>query len=159
MAAESVQRGLVVNWYKRAQGSGFYQALMNLRPQMAAAAQAVYDRWDQSDPDGDPELGFGGICQDIAEAIADVVSSSGFNAGTMSAQCGEQHVWCVAYAEIPTPYGVEYEGYHVDIPYSVYERGGGYNWQKIEGVQFDPSHITISSMQSDDVAGYLEYGE
>jgi hypothetical protein len=150
-----------MNWFKRAayprmQQTPFYSALMNARPQLAAAAQRIYDAWDQSHPDGDPELGFGGICQDIAEAIADVVGSLGFNAGTMSAQCGEQHVWCIAYNENADG---SYEGYHVDISPYVYETGGGYNWQKIPEVVFDANHIAISPMDSDDVAGYLEYGE
>jgi hypothetical protein len=130
-------------------------ALLNARQQFSAAAQRIYDEWDQSHPDGDPDLGFGGICQDIAEAISDVVSSLGFNAGTMSAQCGEQHVWCIAYNE--TEQG--YEGYHVDISPNVYETGGGYNWKKIQEVVFDADHISISLMQPGDVESYLEYGE
>lgn len=127
---------------------------------MAQAAQQVYDQWDQSGPDGDPELGFGGICQDIAEAISDVVRTAGHNTGTMSAQCGEQHVWAIAYSEYQDPeLGTQYEGYHIDIPYSVYETGGGYNWTKKKGVKFDPNYITIDPMPHEDVAGYLEYGE
>lgn len=149
-----------MNWYKRAAAyrSPFYNALLNLRPQLAAAAQAVYDSWEQ-DADGmDEELGSGGICQDIAAAIADVVSNSGFNAGTMESQCGEQHVWAIAYNEVETEEGTEYEGYHVDIPFSVYETGGGYNWKKIPHVQIDANHISIYPMPSNDVQDYLQYG-
>ena len=148
-----------MNWFKTANAyrSPFYNALLNLRHQFAAAAQKVYDSWDQSNEYGDEELGWGGICQDIAEAISDVVSSSGFNAGTMSAQCGEQHVWAIAYNQIETEEGTEYEGYHIDIPYHVYETGGGYNWKKIPHVQIDANHISIYPMQSDEVEGYLQY--
>lgn len=149
-----------MNWFKRAMGARystpFFLALMNARQQFATAAQNIYNAWDQSHPDGDPELGFGGICQDVAEAIADVVGSLGFNAGTMSAQCGEQHVWCIAYKQNPDG---TYEGYHVDIEPYVYETGGDYNWKKIPEVTFDANHVSISPMQNDDIAGYLEYGE
>jgi hypothetical protein len=153
-----------MTWYRRITAvryqSPFYKSLLNARAQFAAAAQKVYDQWDQSHPDGDPELGFGGICQDIAAAISDVVSSLGFNAGTMSAQCGEQHVWCIAYNEYQDEAeGVQYEAYHIDISPYVYETGGGYTWKKIPEVVFDANHISISPMPSTDVAAYLEYGE
>ena len=34
----------------------------SLKPQMAKAAQAVYDSWEQDEEHGDVEVGFGGIC-------------------------------------------------------------------------------------------------
>ena len=50
-----------------------------LVPQLIAAAQQEYDVWDQSGEDGDPELGFGGICQNIAEAMSGILSEHGID--------------------------------------------------------------------------------
>jgi hypothetical protein len=126
------------------------QTLMALRPHMAAAAQQVYDAWDQSDEHD--EYNGGGICQDIAEAIADVIYSQfpgdNYNAGTVSAQCGEQHVWVIM--------TVGGQGFEIDVPYSMYERGGGYTWQKIQGVKFEPNDIIIAPMDHQDAANALD---
>ena len=128
-----------MNWYKISQKQyrgRLYNKLMQLRPQFAAAAQKVYDEWDQNNEGIDDTLGSGGICQDIAEAIANVVSfSTNYNASTIEAQCGEQHVWAVVYNKT--------EAYHVDIHYGVYETGGGYNWKKKPDVKFDANMIEI----------------
>ena len=124
------------------------QTLMNLRPQMAAAAQQVYDAWEQGEND---EYNGGGICQDIAEAISDVIYSQfpgEFDAGTVNAQCGEQHVWVMM--------AVRNEGFEIDVPYSLYERGGGYTWEKIQGVKFDPSDIMIAPIDHQDARNALE---
>lgn len=132
------------------QDSQVLQTLMALRPQMAAAAQQVYDNWDQSDEYD--EYNGGGICQDIAEAIADVIHQQfpgEVDAGTVSAACGEQHVWCIL--------AVGDEGYEIDIPYSMYERGGGYTWEKIQGVQFKPNDIVIAPMNAQDARDALEH--
>ena len=130
------------------------QTLMALRPHMARVAQQVYDNWDQSDEND--EYAGGGICQDIAEAIADVIHSQfpGYNwddhnAGTVSAQCGEQHVWVMM--------TVGKEGFEIDVPYSMYERGGGFSWQKIQGVKFEPDDIIIEPMNHQDAANALDY--
>lgn len=127
--------------------STIHQALMNLRPQMAAAAQKVYDAWEQGEDD---EYNGGGICQDIAEAIVGVVHQNGLDvdAGTVSAACGEQHVWAVV--------AVEGEGFEIDIPYSTYETGGGYTWNKIPGVQFSPEDIIIAPVDASDARQMLD---
>ena len=128
-------------------------------PTRKAAAQRVYNEWDQSHPDGDPELGFGGICENIADEIGNVVQSLGFDTGTMSAQCGEQHIWAIAYTEIPTLFGTEYEGYHIDISPSIYESGYSYVWRKKKGVVFDANHVSITPIDADQLESYLQYGE
>lgn len=136
------------NWFENIKSPAF-QSLVKLRPQMAIAAQNVYDNWVQ---DEDDEYNGGGICQDIAEAISNVVNnnySGNFDVGTVSAQCGEQHVWVVM--------TVDDEAFEIDVPYSMYERGGGYNWQKIQGVKFSPNDIIISPMDHGDAKQALEY--
>ncbi len=117
----------------------------------ASIAQKVYDEWDQSDEEGgDPELGFGGICQDIAEGISGKLNEMGVDATTVSATIGDQHVWVVAKLND----GV----YSIDIPPGVYESGGGYNWQKLPGVQFSKDHIVVDRLSSnpDDFDQYTE---
>lgn len=123
--------------YGPADETPLYHKLDALRPHLAQAAQQVYDQWDASDPEfGDPELGFGGICQDISCAISGVLADHGIGTRELDAQTGEQHVWTFAHDG--------QHGYHVDIHPDHYETGGGYNWQKIPGVQFTPDHVSIT---------------
>jgi len=125
-------------WYKLSQVDLKTQ-LMSLRGQFAQAAQRVYDEWNViPGEEMDDELGGGGICQDIAEAIAEVVQMNIQNVEPHivdSQGVGDQHVWvCVCNEE---------ECFDVDIPPSIYERGGGYSWKKIPGVVFSPNCISI----------------
>lgn len=109
--------------------------LDNQIPDMVSATQKAYDQWEQ-DADGmNDELGAGGICQDIAEEIAGVLSLSGIDAGTVSASVGDQHVYVLA----KLADGV----YEVDISPRLYESGSGYTWKKKPGVKFDPSMISV----------------
>jgi uncharacterized protein (TIGR02996 family) len=125
------------------ESSPLHQKLHALRPELAKAAQEVYDSWDASDPEhGDPECGFGGICHEIAGAMQDVLSRHGVDATELSAATGEQHVWTGAFD------GTHF--YHVDIAPHHYETGGGYNWQKIPGVQFTPEHVDLSPDNRED---------
>lgn len=114
--------------------------ITSLIPKMITRIQKLYDEWDQSGEFGDPELGFGGICQDFAEIIADVINEV-YEAHTVSQTMGDQHVYVVA----RMPDGV----YYVDIPPNVYETGGGYTWKKIEGVKFEPGDFIIDRLSSD----------
>jgi hypothetical protein len=108
--------------------------LKSLRAKLAAVAQDEYDKWDE---DEDVYAG-GGICHLIADRMADVLIAHHFDVGIVSAQIGEQHVWCVA----KTDDGVV----SVDIPPSTYERGGGYSWHKLQGVGLEP--MTLCWMSS-----------
>jgi hypothetical protein len=120
---------------------------------LAARAQKVYDEWDASDPEhGDPEVGFGGICQDIADEMVDELFAQGAQATPMACSVGEQHVFVI---------GQFTEGvYEIDIAPGTYESGGGYNWQKKPGVTFEPDDISIERLSSDprDFAEYTEEG-
>jgi hypothetical protein len=111
--------------------------LDHLKPQLAAAAQKVYDAWNQ-DPNGDDaELGVGGLCQDVAYGMASVLGDAGIECTTVSAEIGEQHVWVVA----RTPSG---DVYDVDINPYRYETGGGYAWRKTPDVVFTPDDVEIN---------------
>lgn len=115
--------------------------LTSLLPQLVQAAQKEYDEWQQDAEGNDEMLGSGGICQEIADAICDVLSRNNIDCMHVSAQVGEQHVWTVAKFE---------EGvYEIDIHPSYYETGGGYNWKKIPDVVFDDEMISIGRLSSD----------
>jgi len=108
-------------------------------PQLIKAAQQVYDEWQQDDEGYDEELGHGGICQDIAEAISGVLSDYGIETAVVDNNgMGDQHVWTVAQLND----GI----YEIDIPPHLYERGSGYTWKKIPNVRFDETFIHMSKM-------------
>lgn len=132
----------------------FLSRLNALRPQMCQAAQITYDAWDQNEDGEDVELGYGGLCQDVASAISDVLSSNGISCYTLSAEVGEQHVWVLAWEKDNPPYN----GYHVDIPPGVYETGGGYTWRKIPDVVFSPRHIDLYKADDETVEYALKDG-
>ena len=122
--------------------NNYSEKLLNqLKKSIVPKVQKVYDEWNQNEEGYDEMLGFGGICQDIADAIADVISDTGIECTTVSQQTGEQHVYVVAKMED----GV----YNIDISPYTYETGGGYSWKKIPDVEFDERDIIINRLDSD----------
>lgn len=113
-----------------------------LKSELSEAAQKVYDEWEQDEEGNDFELGSGGICQDIAQEISEVLSEHGIdNMIVDNCGMGEQHVWVHA----KTQEGVIY----IDIPYHIYETGSGYNWKKIHDVKFKPEDIVLDIINTD----------
>jgi len=102
-----------------------------------AAAQRIYDEWDESDRD---TYAGGGICHIIADAICDVMWDIGIECTTVSCSY-EQHV----YVAVKVGEGV----YTIDIPYSIYETGGGFNWQKKPDIKFDTGDVVFYKVSSD----------
>lgn len=112
--------------------------IIRLRPELAKAAQKVYDEWDEGKEE---DLAGGGICQDIADAVVTVLDRHGIESSSVSASVGDQHVYAVAKVQ---------EGvFEVDIAPNTYEQGSGYNWKKIPGVVFDANDILISKIHDD----------
>lgn len=118
--------------------SSLVKHLEDLRPQLSEAAQKVYDSWDPSGEDGDPEVGFGGICDEIRKELSDVISNHDDICIHKGESDGDDHAWLIVHR------GKEVMG--VNIPAYHYESGGGYNWFKKPGVQFGPEHIEIWPM-------------
>lgn len=118
------------------------RALESLRPQIAAAAQAVYDEWEQ-DADGlDPELGSGGICDRISDAMSEVVGNAIPNVQIAEGGAeGDDHAWIIVHDGRA--------GYAVDIPAHTYEAGGGYSWTKVPDVRFTPDDISIAKVPAE----------
>lgn len=116
--------------------SPFKREIEQLRPQMVEAAQKIYDEWEQDENGEDPELGSGGICDQIADAIVGVLQEHLGDIDTFEGgQDGDDHAWVIVQRGS--------EAYGVDIPPGVYESGGGYSWKKIDGVVFKPEYIVI----------------
>ena len=127
------------------------EKVKQLRPQLAQAAQQVYESWDQDEDGYDEELGSGGICQDIADAMSDVLNEQGIDSITVDTNgVGDQHVWIV----IQVAEGV----FEVDIPPHVYETGSGYTWRKRPGILIEPSDVVIDKL-SDNPDDFDQYGE
>jgi hypothetical protein len=112
------------------------------RGAMCQLAQKVYQEWDQSDEEyGDPELGFGGICDLIAEQISNVLGQYDIACTSWNtADSGENHTSVIANLAD----GV----FEVDISPYVYETGGGYTWHKKPNVVFDPDHVSVTRIEA-----------
>jgi hypothetical protein len=119
--------------------------LKALKAQLAEGAQKVYDLWQQNEENFDEEWGQGGICQDIADIICDILIQHDIDCQIVEAQIGEQHVWAVAYD------GEYREAYNVDIPPDVYELGSGYKWTKRKDIKINPYDIIIEPIDYEDL--------
>jgi len=117
--------------------------LEKIKHHLAIAAQKVYNNWDQVDGH-DEHYGTGGICDDIAEAMCEVVNQK-------LPQYGCFHLYD-EYACHTSIYVYDTTAkliFNVDIsPYN-YETGGGYTWKKITGVTFSKDMVTISDYMLD----------
>jgi hypothetical protein len=128
----------------------------NILDEMVAAAQAVYDQWQQDEEGnsigwvGNYELGQGGICHIIADDMIDVLYKHGIRDVQSVCSSFEQHVYII---------GQFKEGiYEIDIPYRIYETGGGFTWKKIPDVEFVRSNIRINGIDDDpkNISQYTE---
>lgn len=110
--------------------------LEQLKFEMAEAAQKVYDEWEQDEHGNDAELGSGGICDSITNAIAGIIVSSIANVETFDGgQEGDDHAWTIAQRDG--------EAFGIDINPRVYEVGGGYHWKKRPGAIIRPDEVEI----------------
>jgi len=117
------------------EGGPLREQLESQREAFAAAAQRVYDEWEQDEDGLDEDLGAGGICDQISAAIAAVVECDTVEGG----QDGDDHAWLIATDWVA-------EAYQVDIHPSWYEEGGGYTWRKTPSVKFTGEMITIAPL-------------
>lgn len=116
-----------------------FSRLASLRGDMASAAQSVYDAWHQDDDGIDEEIGCGGICDRVADAIGGIIVDRlpGVEID-QGGQDGDDHAFVIAY---DTDTAVS-----VDIPASVYESGGGYAWRKRPGVTITQDDVTLDEL-------------
>jgi hypothetical protein len=118
---------------------------------LVQAAQKEYDKWSQ-DADGyDEEVGYGGICQLIADELVCILSNHDIYNCEIISSNSEPHVYVM---------GCFKEGiFTIDIPWSIYERGSGYVWKKLPNVVFDEDHIVIDCIDPNpaNFSKYIEY--
>jgi hypothetical protein len=111
-----------------------------LRPRLAAAADAVVQAWEQDPEEGDPELGWGGPCDRVNEALQGVLAEGleGSSAEIEDGgQDGDDHAWTL----VTFPDGAVVQ---VDVPARVYETGGGYVWTKRPNAKVRPEDVSIA---------------
>jgi len=117
--------------------SNLLSQLISLRGHMALEAQKIYDEWQPNKDGFDEVTGYGGICDEISNALSEVIASSIEDINIEEGgQDGDDHAYLVVHDSS--------SGYVVDIPYYLYERGGGYNWKKIPEVSFKETDIVIT---------------
>lgn len=131
------RRGLVASKTAR---SSMLQNLNGLKHKMAAAAQLVYDDWEQDEDGVDEHYGEGGICDDIADAIGSVVQQA-YDYNVYTHYCEyDTHTSLYIHNEDLS------EICYVDIHPTHYESGYGYKWKKIHGVTLTADMIDIEDV-------------
>ncbi|MCE6958813.1 hypothetical protein LAZ40_07090 [Cereibacter sphaeroides] len=111
-----------------------------LRAALAASAQTVLDGWQQDEQGWDEELGQGGACQDVANAMQEVLAANGIeDCLALFTEFDGGHVFLV----VNLSDGV----FTLDIAPSTYESGAGYVWRKREGVVLGPGDIHLSRIE------------
>jgi len=87
--------------------------ISGLRPRLDQTAQQVYDSWEWDENGFRYEYGGGGICDEIAEKLADKILNTFSEMGidveiTSGCQDGDDHAWIVVYSQD--------DAWGVDIP-------------------------------------------
>lgn len=108
--------------------------LLPILPKLTAAAQEVYDNWIQDAEGLDPELGTGGICDRISNALSSVLAGAHLESEE-AGQEGDDHSFLLV--------KTKGESFFLDLPSYLYETGGGYRWKKRPNVRFSPQDFVI----------------
>lgn len=107
--------------------------------QISQIGQKEYDQWSQDETGYDEAVGHGGICHLIADQIVMFLDKMGYESLTHSLD-SEVHVLVV----VKLTDGI----YWIDIPYHLYETGGGYVWKKKPNIIFDKTFVTFNKISS-----------
>jgi len=117
--------------------------LNKLRPALAAAAQKIYDEWAPDEEGIDDELGSGGICDRVVEAMSDEIAQALEVNIAEGGQEGDDHAFLLV--DDGT------DAFIVDIPAGVYETGSGYRWTKRPDIKIEPGDVLISQIDIEDI--------
>ena len=131
------------------------QQINAIRLKLIDVASKEYDKWNQVDG-YDEELGSGGICHLIADRMIEILDEEFNTVGkeifaTTKNLSDVQHVnVLVALSD-----GI----YELDLPYWIYETGGGFSWTKKPDVVFETDDIVLYKLDSDlkNIHLYLDY--
>ena len=125
--------------------------LQKYTKQIADIAQKQYDDWDHllsTDPDtAREEYAGGGICHLIADGIARLFNNDPMLDAKTISYDDEVHVATVVRLA-SDEHSDEFEMTTVDIPWRVYETGGGYQWEPITNVHIQLEDVTYFSQRT-----------
>ena len=140
---QALKKGVVAE-AKLLKESADKQSIVALKNQIATVAQKVYDAWEQDEDGIDEMYGAGGICDDIADIIGDVIqANTDFTCTTLYNEY-DYHTSVYAYNTDKKIC------YHIDINPFNYETGAAYTWKKIPDVVFDESMVEIDQVSYED---------
>ena len=126
--------------------SDLIDAIERLSNDLARAAQAVYDDWDQVDGYSDA-YGTGGICDDVALEMADVISRKlRVHAYSQYNEHDTHTSVMVVVDDMVNDFDEVGVLINVDIHPSNYEEGYGYTWRKIDNVRFNGRMVNVEDM-------------
>lgn len=131
------------------QKSELVTRLEQLKPQFAAAAQEVYEEWGRAEGEDYFEDAYagGGICHIIAEEICKILDKAGGFEYLEHTYDHVQHVVVIAKLEGDED---EYiETVTIDIPYWVYEEGGGFSWTRIPDIEIEAGDVELYHQSMD----------
>lgn len=112
-----------------------------LAPKLVAAAQGVLDEWQVDDDGFDEEFGTGGACDAVSTAMSDVICAELADANISDGgHEGDDHAYLLVESDD--------EQVLVDIPPSVYETGGGFQWVKKPDVRISERDLVIENIPS-----------
>ena len=108
--------------------------LATTKQEIAQAVMPIYVSWQQDESGYDEEVGYGGICNMVADAIADVLFKHQISCKTYSAE--EDHTAVIA--------ATKTECYGIDVHWTHYEICKGlYCYTKIKDVEITPELVSV----------------
>lgn len=107
-----------------------------LRLRLAKAAQEVYDDWEQDENGESYAYGSGGICDDVALALWEVLYGMGYEDSATHHYESDNHTVVI----VKMSDGV----WEVDIPLHLYERGSWYAYKKVPNVTFTEESLAFT---------------
>jgi len=124
--------------------NNMFNDLVKIRADLILVAQKIYNEWEQDNEGYDELYGTGGICDEIADAMCDVVH------GKTDYNCFTLYNEFDCHTSIYV-YDIEKKLlYNVDIPPYIYESGIAYTWKKLKDVNFIVDHVAITEQDYDD---------
>lgn len=120
-----------------------------IKPQLALAAEAVYNAWDQDEDGHSEEYGSGGICDKISDELVytfDRLKPDNLKDWDSFTMYKEHECHTDMYVVNHQIKKI----YEVSLPPHAYESGGGYTWKKKREHEINPAAFHVNDT-------YLDY--
>lgn len=118
------------------------QILRGLATAIAEAANRVYADWVQDEQGESVKYGYGGICDDVAAAICEVVDRAGVAEDVRTYHISDDNH---TVALVLMPDGI----FEVDIPHRTYETGSFYRYRKRPDITIEADDVVVSKLTDD----------